>query len=75
MKLKLTCGGCRWSVILGTDIINLRDTNNSCPNCHRYYNNFYDSTISLHDESAISLDDVRAVMREELANARIVPME
>lgn len=76
MKLKLACGGCGYIRILSSDTITLSSLDREgCPNCNRWYRDFYDSSVGLHDETAISLDDVRAVIREELTHARIVPQE
>ena len=71
MKLKLTCGNCGHAHIFEESIIYIN--NMGCPECGVRYTYHGNVTVGMHDESAITLDDVRAVIREELAAARIVP--
>ena len=68
MKKRIMCAGCLETLCVEGDDFYLGNAIVVCPSCCRKF--VYHGA---HDESAITLDDVRAVVREELANARIVP--
>ena len=68
MKQGLKCAGCHETLVVEGEDFYLGNAIVVCPSCCRRI-----AVPALPRESAITLDDVRAVIREELANSRIVP--
>ena len=68
MKLKATCGNCRHEHVFEGPTVNM--TNEGCPACGgRYAYSGY--TLGIYDESALTPDVMRAIIREELQNVKL----
>ena len=64
MKLKAICGNCRHERVFEVSVINMN--NEACPACNQPFRYSGYTTIGVYDETALTPDVIRAIIREEL---------